>query len=78
MRDFKTDPITQAEIEEFVRKNPAVIAMAGALVFQVLSKVSERPAYLKDCPPLRQRLAGPWRGKGSFGHGFGHVKVHHK
>lgn len=45
MRDFKKDPLTRAEIEEFLLKNPAIVAVTGALVFEVLSRRSERPAY---------------------------------
>ena len=78
MRDFKKDPLTREEVEEFLRKNPALVVAAGMAMLQILSRSSERPAWLKDCAPVHSRTAGPWRGKGSFGHGFGPVKVTHK
>lgn len=31
----------------------------------------EGPAWRKSLPPASEKLAGPWRGKGSFGKGFG-------
>ena len=43
-----------------------------------LAAPRERPKWLKGCPPVHGRKAGAWRGKGSFGHGFGPSLVRHK
>lgn len=72
----KLDP---KKVEEFLLKNPEVVIALGLLsLFVMAAKENVRPAYLKDMPPIHPRLAGPWRGKGSFGHGFGPNKVSHK
>lgn len=44
-----------------------VMVMTGILAYVFLSGESKQPAWLKDAPPAFERLAGPWRGKGSFG-----------
>lgn len=65
--------------QEFLLKNPEFLIAMGILSFAVLAgKESTKPGYLKDMPPINPRTAGPWRGKGSFGHGFGPSKVTHK
>jgi hypothetical protein len=40
-------------------------------------KVGKAPAWLAGLPPVNGRVAGPWRGPGSFGRGFG-PQVRHK
>lgn len=44
-----------------------MLVMTGVLSFMFLSGPGKKPAWLKDAPPAFERLAGPWRGKGSFG-----------
>lgn len=71
--------VTEEEAKEFLEKNPAVVIigtlLAGVLVMQ---KSSRGPAWLKDLPSLGGRTNSAWRGKGSFGKGFGPVRVRHK
>lgn len=63
--------------ERFLKENPVFLALLGMAVFQALQKPQERPSWLKGCPGPNQRLAGPWRGRGSFGKGFG-PQVRHR
>jgi hypothetical protein len=56
--------------EEFLLSNPVLLAVV-AIQILLLTGTPERPAWLEDCPPVGGRRAGPWRGKGSFGKGFG-------
>lgn len=75
----KAPKIDLGKIEEFFRANPAVLVGAIAVLSLMhLASSPERPAWLKDCPPVNPKLAGPWRGKGSFGKGFGPNRVRHK
>lgn len=79
MVEIMKEPIDPKKIEEFLVKNPEFFIYMGLLSFAVLAKKEGgRPAHLKDMPPINPRTAGPWRGKGSFGHGFGPNKVSHK
>lgn len=71
--DLKLDP---KKIEAFLVANPLFIIGIGMVALQVLSKSSKAPAWVKDLPPVNGRVAGPWRGKGSFGHSFG-PQAHH-
>lgn len=64
-------PWTPEEVERFCRENPAFLVVTAALVLQYLTSPVKKPAWLKDCPPVHGRRAGPWRGKGSFGSSFG-------
>jgi len=64
--------------ERFLKENPVFLIGLGLVVYQFLSSGPKRPEWLKDCPPVNGRTAGPWRGKGSFGHGFGGNRVRHK
>lgn len=59
------------KVEEFLVKNPIFLVMAGAVALTVLQKRGKVPAWVAGLPPLTERLAGAWRGPGSFGHGFG-------
>lgn len=63
-------PWTPEEVERFCLENPAFLVVTAALVLQVLTSPG-KPAWLKDCPPVHGKHAGPWRGKGSFGKSFG-------
>lgn len=65
------------EIEKLMREHPAAV-IVGALVLAYLTAPFERPAWLKDCPRIHAPRNGAWRGKGSFGHGFGANPVRHK
>lgn len=68
----KRPEIDAKKVSEFLLKNPALLGALAAVVLSCLAGTpSERPAWLKDCPPVGGRRAGPWRGKGSFGTGFG-------
>lgn len=53
-----------------------MVVMSGVAVYAILATPGERPAHLKDMPPIHPRTAGPWRGKGSFGHRFGSQVKH--
>lgn len=64
-----TPPWTLEQAKAFLEKNPVVFAVLGLLVLMGPQKAA--PGWVKDLPPLGGRTAGPWRGKGSFGHGFG-------
>ena len=64
-------------VEQFLKANPAA-AIMGILVLAYLAAPSERPGWLKDCPRIHGPRNGAWRGKGSFGHGFGPNRVRHK
>jgi hypothetical protein len=65
------------ELDEFICKYPTA-AIIGALILFYLAGPAERPAWLKDCPRVGGPRNGAWRGKGSFGHGFGANPVRHK
>lgn len=65
------------KVEEFLLKNPELLLMAGLVSLAVLQKTGNAPAWAKDLPPLNERLAGPWRGSGSFGKSFG-PQVRHR
>lgn len=78
-----TDPVqiptlTVKQVEEFLLANPEfTAALLSLAALSVLSKQTDRPAYLKDCAPIHPQMNGAWRGKGSFGHGFG-TQVKHR
>lgn len=75
----KPPKIDLKKVEEFVLANPGImVAAIGLLSLIYMTSPSERPAWLKDCPPINPKRAGPWRGKGSFGKGFGANPVRHK
>ena len=64
---------------DFMKKNPILVVVACIGAFKVLTEGSApMAAWLKDCAPVNQPTAGPWRGKGSFGKSFGPNKVRHK
>lgn len=67
-KDAKIDP---KQVEEFLQKHPHLVMMAGLVALVLLQKTGKVPAWVRDLPALSERLAGPWRGQGSFGHGFG-------
>lgn len=66
------------EVQELLQKNPVLFGLIGLMAIEFLSRSYERPKWLKDCPRIHDRRNGPWRGKGSFGTGFGRDKVKHK
>lgn len=68
-------PWTAEQAKAFLEKHPALFALMGLLVLMGPRKAA--PGWVKDLPPLGGRTAGPWRGKGSFGHGFG-SQIGHK
>lgn len=57
---------------------PGLLIAGAVAAYLFLAGPGERPKWLKDCPPIHGRRAGAWRGKGSFGHGFGPARVRHK
>jgi hypothetical protein len=76
---MKKPQIDPKKVEEYLLQHPELLIMMGLLSLEILAKKEgKRPAHLKDMPPINTRTAGPWRGKGSFGHGFGPNKVSHK
>lgn len=79
----KIDPKIAAKIleekaEKFLKEHPVAFIAAGVLLFKFLSSGREVPEFLKGLAPISPKTAGPWRGKGSFGKGFGPNKVAHK
>lgn len=67
-----------AKAMKFLEENPILMIVGAIACIKILSESGVRPAYLKDCAPVNQRTAGPWRGKGSFGKNFGPNKIRHK
>lgn len=60
-------------------KDQQTLAIFGGMItFSMLGGDYRRAAYLKDCPPVNQKVNGPWRGKGSFGHAPFGLQVRHK
>ena len=64
-------------VEEFLVNNPAFLVMLGAVALTALQKHGKVPAWAKDLPSIGGRVAGAWRGPGSFGKGFG-SQVRHR
>lgn len=77
LRVEAAEAVFQALKEEW-KRDPGLLILTGVAVYFLLSRTSERPKWLKDCAPVHSRKAGAWRGKGSYGHGFGANKIHHK
>jgi hypothetical protein len=63
--------------EKFLKENPVFLVLLGMAILQALQKPQERPKWLDQCPRTTGPVAGPWRGKGSFGGGFG-PQVRHR
>lgn len=59
------------KVEEFLQNHPNLVMMAGLVALVLLQKTGKVPAWVADLPALQERLAGPWRGPGSFGKSFG-------
>lgn len=66
------------QVEDVLLKNPELMVGAMILGFVILSARQANPKWLKGLAPINPKKAGPWRGKGSFGHGFGPNRVSHK
>lgn len=77
-REFVGPDNDPKKAAEFLMKNPFFMVVAGLVALKVMTEGGKVPKWLKDCPPINTRVAGPWRGKGSFGHGFGPTKVSRK
>lgn len=78
-KDGGTPKIDLKKVEEFLMANPPVMcAIIGMVALRFLYSESTKPAWLKNCAPIHGRRAGPWRGKGSFGRGFGPNLAKHK
>ncbi len=77
---MKKDPMAAKALEEQLMKlakdNPILGIVGGLVLFKICVEATTRPAWLKDLAPIGGRVAGPWRGKGSFGHGFGSQVKH--
>lgn len=71
----KPPPPLDPRVQELLN-NPIFMAMTGLVVLKVLTSQGARPAWLKDAPPVDGKVAGPWRGKGSFGRHFGSQASH--
>lgn len=71
---MKIDP---KKAEEFLLAHPELLVALGAVALCCLQKGGNVPAWVKDLPPMYEKLAGPWRGPGSFGRGFG-PQVRHR
>lgn len=74
---MKTPTPEELEAADKLLANPMFMVIMGLVALKFCSTPSERPKYLKDCAPIHGRRAGAWRGKGSFGHGFG-PQIKHK
>lgn len=68
--DDPLPPDADPQAKELLQ-NPVFLVLTGLVVLKVLSTPTAAPKWLKDAPPVHTKVAGPWRGKGSFGHGFG-------
>lgn len=65
------------EIKDLFDKCPMAVIVGGLVLYSLVGD-RQRPAWLGNCPPIHGRRNGAWRGKGSFGTGFGANKVRHK
>lgn len=65
-------------LKELYEKMPAAVIVGAMVLSYLLQAPKERPKWLKDCPRIHGPKNAAWRGKGSFGHGFGANKVKHK
>lgn len=74
----KLNKPSKEEVERFLKEHPGLVASFAAVILKLLTEPVEHPAWLKDAVPVNQTLAGPWRGKGSFGKGFGPNKIRRK
>jgi hypothetical protein len=61
---------------EELASDPVFLMLMGMVALHFLTSEQRRPEWLKDCAPVHARRAGAWRGKGSFGHGFGPQAKH--
>ena len=66
------------KIEAFLLANPQIVVMGMLVGILALVRPTPRPAWVKDLPPIGGRTNGSWRGKGSFGKGFGPNRVRHR
>jgi hypothetical protein len=66
------------DVKKLLDENPGLAAIGMVVLGVVLMGRSKAPGWVKDLPPLGGRTNSAWRGKGSFGKGFGSVKVRHK
>jgi len=61
-----------ASADQFIRENPAAAAVAMCLLgYVALCGGSTMPKWAEGLAPVSPKVSGPWRGKGSFGKGFG-------
>jgi len=74
---LELEKLKETLIQAFQDRHTLFIATA-VVAYLFLAAPRERPKWLKGCPPVHGRKAGAWRGKGSFGHGFGPSLVRHK
>jgi len=65
------------KVEEFLLQHPNLVMMAGLVALVILQKTGKVPPWVAGLPALNERLAGPWRGPGSFGKSFG-PQVRHR
>jgi len=63
---------------EFVQEHPVSALFFETALYLLITTEPKKPAWLKNIPPIHPRLAGPWRGKGSFGGNFGSQESGHK
>jgi len=63
------------DINAFVGKlnlEQRMVLISGILtVFKILTGPALISEWLNGAPTINTKVAGPWRGKGSFGKGFG-------
>ena len=74
---MKPDPeAAKALVEKLMKEQPTLVIMGAAVLYALIGRGTAAPAWVKGLPPVGGRMAGPWRGKGSFGRGFGSQMKH--
>jgi hypothetical protein len=70
------DQDAQAAVKKLLMEQPTLVLFGGIALYALMGRGAGKPAWTKDLPPVGGPVAGAWRGKGSFGHGFGSQVKH--
>ncbi len=83
LRDYLEEEVERKKIRRrveecarLINERPMEYLMLAGTLFLLMTMPATKPKWLKDVPPVNQKYAGPWRGKGSFGKGFGQQEGH--
>lgn len=64
--------MSEPRLPHDISENPLVVLLTLLTGLKaVVETVSEPPEWVKGLSPVNGKRCGPWRGKGSFGKGFG-------